>query len=85
MRETMIRLFENPEKVRVITQEIMDVVYDGKEMVTIYMGDKYAQWHGDFARTAPLNPELRPLVEYLSYIGYRQNLIDSDLAADTRC
>jgi len=43
-------------------------------MVTLYLGDKYAQFHEEFTQTADTNPELKPLIDYVTKRGWRNNL-----------
>ncbi len=53
---------------------------DGQEemivapIVSIYTGEKYAEFHDEFTQTALMNPELQPLVKFLNENRYRTNL-----------
>lgn len=47
---------------------------DNTTVVELYLNDKYAQFHGEFAQTASLNPELKPLMDYLNKNGWNTNL-----------
>jgi len=43
-------------------------------IATLYLSDKYAEFHDEFTQTANTNPELKPLYDYLIKNGWGTNL-----------
>jgi hypothetical protein len=76
MKDEIARMFEgNPNNVKATSQEVIDVVYgEGRPIVTIYTGEKYAQWHDEFTQNAASIPDLKPLLRLLIDQGYKMNL-----------
>ena len=82
MKDMLEQMFKgNPNHVEVGgSQEVLDVTFmkkGGSEkspVVSIYLGDKYAKWYGEFPQTASTIPDLKPLADYLHEHGFKQNL-----------
>lgn len=62
-------------------QTVMTLTHTAKEkpeekipIVSLYFGDKYAQFHDEFTQTARNNSELKPLVDYLVRNHWETNL-----------
>jgi len=52
------------------SQKIIDITNYGSDnekhqVVTLHLGDKYAQFHDEFTQLSTIIPELKPLAEYI--------------------
>lgn len=68
------KLGENPNN-NITRQEIVDISNGEKHIVTLFLEDRYAQFHDEFTQIAPVSdiPDLKLIVDYLSKEGYDTN------------
>ena len=73
--QLVLTLTHNVRESSVVTSMHPDEIPE-KELpvVTLYVGNKSAQFHGEFTQTASDNPELKPLIDYLEKNNWDYNL-----------
>jgi len=69
LKEVIDKLMENTNN-SLDTQEVIDIDHIGSDkqkhqLVTLFLGDKYAQFHDEYTQLASSIPDLKPLADYV--------------------
>ena len=73
--DSVRKIFEgDPNNPTIEAEEVIEVVYQGGPVVSIYTKSKYAQFHDEFSQIGPDIPVLKKLIGELEAEGYRLNL-----------
>lgn len=73
-KQTVITINHAVKEQSTITSTSPDKKQETTPIVSLYFGDKYAQFYNGFPQTAWNNPKLKPLVDYLVGNNWETNL-----------
>ena len=68
------KIFEGNPSMQISRESIIYVDCDGKTIVSLFSGRKYAEFEEDLRDTSAHGPNLKPLLDFLRKNNYETNL-----------